>query len=273
VSTLAERLGYRAHDRLLIVSAGGLGTSHAANDGIYRSLRAGVASATALMMPCAWARHAMIGYRGEDMGVDLTLNAEQEILRWGPLTHAPSLLDGDGGFPRTLDDLWDHADLDEIRRECRAQIERAIVWGFGVTHLTSHLDALVLRPEFFDVYLDLAAEFALPIRLGGSDTEHRAGFPLRSLAEQEGIAVPDHVVSVRDSATLNDAIDALEPGVSELIVLPATDSAELRALDAGWAARAELADALCAPELRHDLEAKGVVRIGYRQLRDIAMAR
>ena len=127
------------------------------------------------------------GHRGEDIGVDLTLNAEHDIVRWGPLTHAPSLLDGDGGFPRTLADLWDHADLDEVRRECRAQIERAIVWGFGITHLTSHLDALVLRPEFFDVYLDLACEFRLPVRLGGPDLEAAAGFPARSLAAEEGI--------------------------------------------------------------------------------------
>ena len=65
----------------------------------------------------------------------LTLNAEHDRYRWGPITHAPSLLDGDGGFPRTIDDLWEHADLDEVRRECRAQIERAILWGFDVTHL------------------------------------------------------------------------------------------------------------------------------------------
>ena len=54
---------------------------------------------------------------GEDVGVRLTLNSEHELYRWGPITQAPSLLDGDGGFPRTLTDVWDHADLDEVRRE------------------------------------------------------------------------------------------------------------------------------------------------------------
>ena len=221
MTTLTERLGYQADDRLAIVSADHLGTCHAANAGIYQSMRGGVVTTSALMMPAPWARHAMFAYRGEDIGVQLTLNAEHEVLRWGPLTHAPSLLDGDGGFPRTLTDLWDHADLDEVRRECRAQIERAIVWGFGITHLTSHLDALVFRPEFFDVYLDLACEFALPIRLGGPDAERAAGFPLRALALEEGIAMPDRVVIVsggRDE--LIAAINACEPGVTELIVAP-----------------------------------------------------
>ena len=91
----------------------------------------------------------------------LTLNAEHDLYRWGPITHAPSLLDGDGGFPRTAADLWDHADLDEVRRECRAQLERAIYWGFDVSHLDAHLDAVQLKPEFFDVFLDLAEEFRL----------------------------------------------------------------------------------------------------------------
>ncbi len=99
----------------------------------------------------------------------LTLNAEHDLYRWGPITHAPSLLDGDGGFPRTAADLWDHADLDEVCRECRAQLERAIYWGFDVSHLDAHLDAVQLKPEFFDVFLELAEEFRLPLRSAGHE--------------------------------------------------------------------------------------------------------
>src|SRR5690606_15815472 len=108
-------------------------------------------------------------------------NAEHDLYRWGPITHAPSLLDGDGGFPRTRRDVWDHADLDEVRRELRAQIERAILWGFDVSHLDSHMDTLQLKPEFFDVYLDLAVEFGLPVRLADAATERSTGFPFRSI--------------------------------------------------------------------------------------------
>ena len=270
VSTLVERLGYGVDERVVIVSADRLGTCHAANVGVYRSLHDGVATASALMMPCPWARHAMYQYRGEDIGVQLTLNAEDDLLRWGPLTHAPSLLDGDGGFPRTLTDLWDHADLDEVRRECRAQIERAIVWGFGVTHLTSHLDALVYRPEFFDIYLDLACEFALPIRLGGPDAERAAGFPLRSLAAAEGIASPDQVQSVRGGRdALVRAIAACTPGVTELVVEPAIRTDELQALDPAWAERAAMLDALLlVGGIDEVLADHHIRRIGYRQLRD-----
>ena len=157
--SLVSRLGYPDDTRLLIVSAGGLGTCHAANVGVYDALREGVATTAAMLVPCPWARDSAARYRGEDLGVALTLNAAHDLYRWGPITHAPSLLDGNGGFPATIADLWDHGDLDEVRRECRAQIERAIYWGFDVTHLDCHLDVLAMRPEFFDVYLDLAIDF------------------------------------------------------------------------------------------------------------------
>jgi predicted glycoside hydrolase/deacetylase ChbG (UPF0249 family) len=270
VATLAERLGYDPDDRLLVLSGDLLGQCHAANEGVYQSLRQGLATTASLMVPAPWARQAAAGYRGEDIGVHLTVNAELETYRWGPITHAPSLLDGDGGFPRTVADVWDHADIDEVRRECRAQIERAILWGFDVSHLTTHLSALQMRPEFFDVFLDLAIEFALPLRLE-SNVEHTAGFPFRSLAADEGIVVPDHFRLVRGAGrrTIEAALDDLEPGVTEIVLEPAVDSAELRAIDPMWPARVEELDLLT-----HDsafaalIERSGVKRVGYRALRD-----
>ena len=194
--TLAERLGYGPDDRLLIMNCDDLGACHAANVGVYEAMRNGVATSASLMVPAPWARAAAAQYLGEDVGVHLTLNAEYDLYRWGPITQAPSLLDGDGGFPRTVEDVWDHADLDEVRKECRAQIERAILWGFDVSHLDSHMGTLQLRPEFFDIYLELAAEFRLPIRLSGASTERIVGFPFRRLAAEEGVLFPDHFVLV-----------------------------------------------------------------------------
>jgi len=52
-----------------------------------------------------------------------------------------------------------------VRKECRAQIERAIYWGYDVTHLDSHLGAMQVRAEFFDVYLELGLDFGLPLRM------------------------------------------------------------------------------------------------------------
>jgi predicted glycoside hydrolase/deacetylase ChbG (UPF0249 family) len=272
--SLAERLGYDAGDRLLILSCDELGTSHAANVGTYDALRAGLAATAALMVPAPWAREAAARHRGEDVGVQLTLNADWELLRWGPITWAPSLLDGDGGFPRTVEDLWEHADLDEVRRELKAQVERAILWGFDVTHLAPHRDAITLRPEFFDVCLDLAIEFRLPLRLAGAEAERVAGFPFRQLAADEGVIGPDHLVRYRGigaRAALEAAVRDLAPGVTELALRPAIDSPELRAAAPGWAGRVDDHDLLTADgSLRVALEAAGVHLVGYRALRDLA---
>ena len=277
MSELAERLGYGAADRVVIINADELGLSHAANAGVYESLRSGLATSASIMVPAPWAREAASRYRGEDIGVHLTLNSEYDRFRWGPITHAPSLLDGDGGFPRTITDLWDHADLDEARRELRAQIERAILWGFDASHLDSHLGALALRPEFFDIYLDLAVEFALPLRLPDASTERSVGFPFRALAEAEGVISPDHFVPVPgigSRRTIEKAIHDLEPGVTELHVRPALDTPEQRAFDDEWSRRVDDHHLICFDtELPAVLERSGIHRIGYLPLRDLQRTR
>jgi predicted glycoside hydrolase/deacetylase ChbG (UPF0249 family) len=277
VSTLAERLGYAPSDKLVIVNCDDLGATYAANVGVYEALRAGMATSASLMVPCPWARDAAARYRGEDVGVHLTLNAEFDLYRWGPITHAPSLLDGDGGFPRTVEDVWDHADIDEVRRECRAQVERAIYWGFDVSHLDSHMGTLQLRPEFFDVYLELAVEFRLPMRLSGASTERVIGFPFRRLAAEEGVVFPDqfvYVPGVGSRRIIERALFELRPGVPELYVHPAADSPELRALAPDWAARVDDHDAVTRDKALMALaDRAGVIFTGWRQLRDLMRAR
>ena len=269
MESLVERLGHPPDAKLVIVSADRIGTTHSSTAGGYRALSDGAATTGTIVMPGAWARHASELYRGEDLGVHLTLNSELDCFRWGPITNAPSLLDGDGGFPRTLQDLWDHADLDEVRRECRAQVERAVLWGFDVTHLTTHLAALQQRPEFFDVLLDLAVAFDLPLRLEGGEAEANAGFPFRSLATAEGVVFPDHFRLVRGDARRHVAeqLADLKPGITELSLCPALDQPEIHAIDPAAAGRVDdLALALSA-ELTQMLRRSGAVTVGYRALR------
>jgi len=277
----AERLGYPPGSRLLIVTADDLGSSHAANVGVYRALREGVATSASLMVPGPWAREAAARYRGEDVGVHLTLNAEYELLRWGPITQAPSLLGGDGGFPRTAADVAEHADTDEVLRECRAQIERAIYWGFDVSHVSSHLGTLERRPELFDVALGLCVDFGLPLRLPDASGQGDMGFPYRDLAAGEGVVSPDWLVRVpappgpgRERPAARKAIERalfdLQPGVTEICVRPAADTEELRALAPDWAARVDDLDvAVTDRSIPAMAQRAGATLIGYRQLREL----
>ena len=271
MNSLAEQLGFAPEAKLLIVSCEDLGLSYATNEGIYESLRAGGATSASLMVPAPWARGAAASYRGEDVGIELTLNAEHELYRWGPITHSPSLLDGDGGFPRTVDDVWEHADLVEVRREWRAQIERAIYWGFDISYLCTHVAGVELKPEFFDVYLDLAEEFRLPLRLASIEQERRAGFPFRELATERAIVAPDRVISYEqehfDPDDLGALLATLEPGVTEVNLRPAIDSPELRAATRDWRQRVRAHEVLTDSAQISAL--RNVLVIGYRALRDL----
>jgi predicted glycoside hydrolase/deacetylase ChbG (UPF0249 family) len=274
---LIERLGYPPDARLLIVTCDELGVTHAHNTGVYEALRHGLGTTAGLVVPGPWSREAASRYRGEDVGVHLTLNAEYDLLRWGPITHCPSLLDGDGGFPRTLEDLWEHGDTAEVRRECRAQIERAIYWGFDISHLSAHLGALELRPEFFDVALDLAVEFQLPLRLPPAEAERSVGFPFRDLAAAEGVLSPDNVVRAPRNRSarvvLDELLTDLQPGVTEVVLRPAIDAPDLRSVAPDWAARVEDGDlATTGDSLRAMVGRTGVVLAGYRSLRDLQRA-
>lgn len=274
--SLASRLGYSDDTKLVIMSCDDLGSCHGATVGVYQAIREGVATCASIMMPAPWARYAADMYLGEDIGVHLTLNAEHPVYRWGPLTHAPSLLSGEGGFPRSVDDLWEHADSTEVLRECRAQIERALAWGIDVTHLAPHLTSITVRPEFFDVYLELAFEFSLPIRIPSTISAETAGFPFRQLAADEGIIYPDHFDHdwrAGSRERVLNAIESLQPGVTEIHVQPAIDTPEVRALGdtaIGWID--DLALVTTDTELRTALTDSGAVLIGYRELRDVMRA-
>ena len=268
---LTERLGRLPDARLVIISCDDLGAFHAANEGVYESLRKGVATCASLMVPAPWARHAVLNYAGDDIGVHLTLNSEHAMYRWGPITYAPSLQSGEGGFPRTIDDLWEHADPIEVLRECRAQISRAIEWGIDVTHLAPHLTAITLRPEFFDVYLELAVEYQLPIRLPSSISEEQVGFRFRQLAAAEGVAFPDHFNhDWREGSRQRvlASLASLQPGVTEIHVQPCIDTPEIRALGTvavGWIDDYELM--VNNAEVRLAIADSGAELIGYRDLR------
>jgi predicted glycoside hydrolase/deacetylase ChbG (UPF0249 family) len=274
--SLNDALGHSDDARLVILSCDDLGAFHASNVGVLAALHDGAATCASLMVPAPWSRHAVARLRpGDDIGVHLTLVSEHPEYRWGPLTYAPSLQSGDGGFPSTLDDLWEHADPEEVRRECRAQVERAMMWGVDVTHLAPHLTSITLRPEFFDVYLSLAVEYRLPIRIPSTVSAAQAGFDFRGLARDEGVYFPDHFDhdwSSGSRARVLAAIAALQPGVTEIHVQPAVDSPEVRAIgdvSIGWIDDLALAT---GDELRDALAGAGAVLIGYRELRDAMRA-
>jgi len=132
-----------------------------------------------------------------------------------------------------------------------------------------------LRPELFDAYLDLACEFSLPIRLADSPAEAAAGFPLRSLAEQEGILSPDRTMQLNGDdrkLAFAELVSALEPGVTELAMQPAIDTPELHALGGDTAARIGDHHVLLDPASEQVVADAGVHLISWAAIRTLQRA-
>ncbi|MBX9702494.1 MAG: ChbG/HpnK family deacetylase [Acetobacteraceae bacterium] len=273
MASLAERLGHGPGARLLIVNCDDLGVSRPANRAILRAMTQGLATSASLMVPCPWAEEAARMLRGLPVGVHLTLTSEYAAPRWRGLTAGASLHDAAGFLhARTVPALASVA-AEEARAECRAQIEAALGWGVDVTHLDAHMNIMQARADLFEVMLDLATAFRLPVRMFPAAIADRYGFPARARAAARGVPCPDHLLypwprPMRE--VLLEALPALPPGVTEIFAHPVEDGSELRGYDP-FAPDLRAADArgLLDPALAAVLEAAGVQRISYAPLRDL----
>jgi predicted glycoside hydrolase/deacetylase ChbG (UPF0249 family) len=188
--TYAERLGWKAGDRVVIVHVDDAGMSHDSNVGALRAVREGVASSLSVMMPCPWVPELVAGLNatpGIDAGLHLTLTAEWEVYCWGPLvgkTAAPGLVDPRGCLWPDVASVVQHATPDEVEAEIRAQIARARALGFEPTHLDSHMGTLFATPELLERYIEVGVEERIPVMFPGG---HRTALRAQFMAEQGSV--------------------------------------------------------------------------------------
>ena len=263
---LARRLESEGGDRFLIVNCDDLGSSHSANVAAFRAMTYGIATSASLMVPAPWAVEAARMFEGMPVGVHLTLTSEHAGYRWRSLTGAASLHDACGFLPATTALALAQHDLDEVRAECRAQVDAALAWGVDVTHIDTHMDVLHASEALFAIYLDLAAEIGVPVRLPLS-----SAFPARDLAAAQGVLSVDQLIYTWPRPTRDvifEACPTLPCGVTELFAHPALDGEELRGYDLHHAdIRVHDAAALVDPSVAAMLDRHEVRRISYRELR------
>lgn len=275
-ASLVERLGRPPDARLVILNCDDLGSSHAANLAALEAIEDGAATSATLMVPCPWALEAVRLFKGKDVGVHLTLTAEYPNYRWRSLTGADSLHDDEGFLPRTAAEVWAKARLDDLREECRAQIDQALDWGVDVTHLDSHMGVNQTEPRCYELYLELASAYRLPLRMAGPGADAALGFPVRAPASARHIVHPDDFHFRWKSPTtelLKRRVPAMAPGVTEFLIHPVLDGPELRGYDLD-AAQVRVDDHACAldPQIAALFAAERVELISFRPLRDLQRA-
>lgn len=266
--TLAQRLGRAPDARIVIVSCDDIGLLPEVTHGAVDALTWGVATSGSLMAPCPSAAAAATEVAGLDIGVHLTLNCEWEGVRWQPLTLGGSLCRHDGTMFRSVPGLLENAAESDVAAELRAQIEQVLAWGVDVTHLTSHMYAVQDHSRFQGLYLEIAAEYRLPVRLSGSATHPSVA---RQRAAIAGVFTPDHLIPLTHVGSRDALIAALAdipPGVTEFHAHPARETPQLRKAFTDWEGRVDDHRLYCTDEFFRAALA-GIELIGYRELRDL----
>jgi len=289
--TLAERLGFGADEKIAVVHVDDLGMCHAANVGGFEAMANGPATCGSVMVPCAWfpeaaARARELGSDG-DVGVHLTLNAEWERYRWGPVAgrdRVPSLVDEDGFLPRTQRETLQRAKPEHVAIELRAQLEAALAAGVDVTHLDAHMGTAFF-PPFCQAVVDLAREFRLPLWAPSAEPallERQGMAALASFFEPVARAVRAAGLPVfdgfdADSLGFSDGegmahtrkrLDRLQPGVTFFITHAARGGEELAAVTPGDAHAREFERTFHGGEIgRRTFAERGIRTLGMRRVR------
>ncbi len=287
-ASLVTRLGFEPDARVLIINCDDFGMCHAENLGTFDALLHGVATSATVMMPCSWVPEVVAWWKDHpeaNLGVHLTLNCEWGHYRWRPLLGptVPSLLDPTGYMWDDTDPLWAHVNEDDAYRECRAQVEYALKLGLDPTHIDNHMGSLQLHPTLWRVYLRLATEFKLPLRLASAalydamgQKGQRAEYDKAGILGPDNLLYPDAVLFPKPKTTADlpayyeKILRSLQPGkVTEFYLHVGIDSPEFEAVCGSHAWRQADHDWLVAPATRKLVDDLGIKLISYRPLRDL----
>lgn len=278
--------------RYIIINADDFGRHAEINRAVEEGLVHGcLRSATVMPGGAAFAGAIDIARRHEELGlgVHFTLVDGHPIL---PPEEIPSLVGSEGDF------LPDHTallkrylkggvNLEEVRRELAAQLQKIEATGIPISHVDSHQHMHTL-PGIIDIVLDLAARAGIravrtprtPLfagafgglgqlvgRLGLSTLARLAACK----AHRRGLLTPDHFAGIVAGEAVSEGellhlIAHLPQGTTEVMMHPGTKNDVLQE-DSGWQHdfESELA-AILSPRVEAALRKAEVEPVNFRHL-------
>jgi len=280
--TVAERLGYPANSKLLIVHADDLALAHSVDSASFDALDKNAVTSASIMMPCPWTTEVAAyakAHPDADLGLHLTLTSEWKTYRWGavaPSDTVASLLDPAGTLWSETPLVAQHAKADDAEREIRAQVERALSMGIHPTHLDTHMGSAFASPAIFAAYVKVAHENHLPflaVRLPGAE-------PFLSILSEKDVVL-DSIIMATPAVHAEqwkefylNAIRNLKPGFHEMIVHLGHDDAELQAItidhaDYGSAWRERDYEFVTGDEFKQAVRDNGVILVKWKELQKL----
>ncbi|MGW8181765.1 MAG: ChbG/HpnK family deacetylase, partial [bacterium] len=162
-------------DIKLIIRGDDMGMTQGSLVAFKRAFNQGVLTCGSIIVPAPWFEGAAALCKKNQswcVGVHLCLVGEWQGYRWRPVlpwSNVPTLVDKDGFFYGSPNELWAHNPrIEEIDAELNAQVELAIRKGINVQYLDTHYMGLSSYPSLKQIILEIGRHYRVPIssRLG-----------------------------------------------------------------------------------------------------------
>ena len=246
---VAEKLGYAADARLLVIEAEDLGMAHSIDKASFEALEKGWVTTAGILVPGPWFPEVLRWSRNHpnaDLGIRLDLNADWSSYRWRPvsgLQRGSGLTDPGGYLSSSQVYVAQHATPAEVEGEARAQIEMAKRAGIPISHLDNHMRTMLVTPALFQAYWKMGQEYGLPVM------------------------VPNQLVQSKGVATQKPGIFSF----GNIEVDLGYNDEELQAMTwdhPNWGAqwRQNDLDVVRSPDFQKFLKDKGFILIGWKEL-------
>jgi len=278
--------------RYLVIHADDAGMCHSVNMATIEAMEKGIVTSCSIMVPCPWFTEFAAYTRNNshrDYGIHLTLNSEWKYYRWGPVAPREkvlSLIDKDGYLWGGVEAFAANAKANEVEIELRAQIDRAKQFGVPISHLDTHMGALVSRKDLLELFARLGLEYNLPVlwfrsvprpyqreypALAGDLSPITNAFLKQRLPLLDALTtgVPDGSHEERKQSYLR-VIHNAPAGVNEIIIHCGIATDELKGCSYSWKHRDEDRQIFTDPAVIDEVKKSGVQLISWRQLREIA---
>jgi len=272
----------------LIVNADDFARDPEVNRGILTAHHQGIVTTTTVLinMPGAVQAVREAARLAPDLGIGLHLNLTLGT-PCAPISEIRELI-GEGNLFHKVD-FWheNHQSLPlhRVEIEWRAQIDKFISTGIQVDHLDSHHHIAVIRPDIWELFLELAKELKCGVRPPYPDDVHSDAlenvFPARMLEnarvrafpalEQSSIPHPDSFLgSFFDERAnldhLHKLLEQLSEGIHELMCHPGYTSATLETTSSYARQRVVELEALVHPSTKQMIEKHKIGLVTYQQV-------
>ena len=240
--TTAQRSGFPEDAKILIIHADDAGLSHSENRATIQAMEHGIVNSYSMMVPCPWFYEMAMFAKNNpqfDYGIHLTLTCEWENYKFGPVlpvSEVPSLVDENGYFFKKREQLRENATVDDVEKELRAQMDKALQLGLTPTHIDSHMYSVGSDPAIFKIYKSLGVHYNLPVLINKQLME-MVGLDPKTHISANDFAI-DHTYvgayTYYEKGQLSDfyqsVLENLEPGLNLILIHPAFDDREMQGI-------------------------------------------